>query len=131
MESQKNNNNKGKEYNYVYFIASQEKDKTANLFLSKKHLGIQDLEILNTTISDNGYFITIYSFKIFSEIICKNNKNPQKLEFSITLIDENKDKFKKVISNLTMFKDNFFLILNSQIPGFLIIFHLLKVWIKN
>ena len=108
MEPQKNNNNKGKEYNNVYFIESHEKDKTTNILLSKNHPGIQDLGVVYSIISDNGYFITIYSFKIFSEIICKNNKNPQKLEFSITLIDGNKDKFKKLNSNLVMYKDNFF-----------------------
>ena len=108
MEPKNNNNNKGKEYNHVYFIESHEKDKTTNLSISKRHPGIQDLVIEYTTISNNGYFITIYSFKIFSEIICKNNKNPQKLEFSITLIDGNKDKFKKYNSNLVMYKDNFF-----------------------
>ena len=108
MEPKNNNNNKGKEYNHVYFIESHEKDKTTNLSISKRHPGIQDLGIEYTTISNNGYFITIYSFKIFSEIICKNNKNPQKLEFSITLIDGNKDKFKKYNSNLVMYKDNFF-----------------------
>ena len=114
MEAE-NNNNQEKENNYVYFIESHEKDKTTNIFLSKNHPGIEDLRIANTIISDNGYFITIYCFKIFSKIICKNNKNPQKLEFSITLIDGNKVKFKKMVSNLVMNKDNFFF--NFKFPN--------------
>ena len=115
MEDQKNNNNKGKEFNYVYFIESHEKDKTANLTLSNRHPGIQDLAIVHTTINDKGYFITIYSFKIFSKTIYKKNKNPQKLEFSITLQDGNKDKFKKMVTNLDMYKDNF--LFNFRFPN--------------
>ena len=107
MENQINNN-KRKEYNYVYFIESHEKGKTSNILLSKRHPGVQDLEAAYSTLSDNDYLVTIYRFRIFSEIIYKNNKNPQKLEFTITLIDSNKDKFKKVVSNLVMHRDNFF-----------------------
>ena len=115
MEGQINDNNKKREYNYVYFIESHEQDKATNLSLSKKYNGVEDLGIAHTTISNNGYFITIYRFKINFGIICKNNKNPQKLEYTVTLTDGNKEKFKKIITNLVMYKDNFFF--NFKFPN--------------
>ena len=107
MENPKNNN-KRKEYNYVYFIENHEKDKKVTILLSKRHPGVQDLETALTINSDNGYLITIYRFKIFSGTIIKTNKNPQKLEFTITLLDGNNIKFKNKVSNLVLDKDNFF-----------------------
>ena len=115
MENEINNNNKGKEYNYVYFIESHEKDIANLQIYSKKH----ELKTAHTiNIDDNDYLITIYKLKIFCDIIIKNNKNPQKYEFSITIIDNNKNKFKKYVSNLIMNKDNFLFNIKFQSYGF-------------
>ena len=108
MENNLENNNKKKDFNYIYFIESHEKDKFAHLSLAKKIDGVDDLEVGQILINNkDGYLISIYKCRIYFKKIIDTNKNNHKFEFVINLLDKNKEKFKKTISNIDINKNNF------------------------
>ena len=108
MENNLENNNKKKDFNYIYFIESHEKDKSAHLSLAKKIDGVDDLEVGQILINNkDGYLISIYKCRIYFKKIIDTNKNNHKFEFVINLLDKNKEKFKKTISNIDINKNNF------------------------
>jgi len=108
MENDLKNNNNKKDFNYIYFIENHEKYKEAHLSLDKKNSGVDDIEIGQIFLSNNeDYFITIYKCRIYYKKIIDNNKNPHKFEFVINLLDKDKQKFKKTITNIDINQNNF------------------------
>ena len=108
MENNLGNNNKKEDFKYIYFIESHEKDKLAHLSLPKKIDGVDDLEVGQILISNKeGYLISIYRCRIYSNKIIDTNKNHHKFEFVINLLDKNKEKFKKTITNIDINQNNF------------------------
>ena len=108
MENNLENNNKQKDFYYIYFIESHKKNNVAHLSLAKKIDGVDDLEVAQILLSNkDDYLITIYKCRIYSKIISEANKNYHKFEFVINLLDNNKEKFKKTITNIDINKNNF------------------------
>ena len=93
-----------KEFSYYYFIESHEKNKNnPNIYLSKKTIGADNLEIVQKIEDNKDYDISIFRFKFYKNKILNNLKH-----FEIIIIFKDKsDKFEKKINGLVIGEDNF------------------------
>ena len=99
------NNKNG--FNYIYLIESHQKDEKVKLYLAKRHTELEQLEEIQKIDFSFYYDITMYRFKIYPNKSPKFQKNQEKFEIIIKLLDFENNKFEKIITNLIINQDNF------------------------
>ena len=101
-----------KNYIYIYFFESHEKNKKVKLNLQKNRYEARNLKIVKKIESNNNYEISLYRFSLYPNIIKKNFNHSESYEI---LININNDKLGSKLTNLLFDQDNFIFDFKSNI----------------
>lgn len=101
-----------KNYIYIYFFESHEKNKKVKLNLQKNHYEARNLKIVKKIESNNNYEISLYRFSLYPNIIKKDFNHSESYEI---LININNDKLGSKLTNLLFDQDNFIFDFKSNI----------------
>jgi len=101
-----------KNYIYIYFFESHEKNKKVKLNLQKNRYEARNLKIVKKIESNNNYEISLYRFSLYPNIIKKDFNHSESYEI---LININNDKLGSKLTNLLFDQDNFIFDFKSDI----------------
>ena len=87
--SEKSGEKENKDYNFVYFITTHEKNKKLRIFLSEEYIGKDTLENIYLPVYEedsNEFYYEVYRFQIIPEALKKDED--QKYQLLIFIEDE-------------------------------------------